>query len=35
LEPERRRQARKTLQRIAEASPLSADVVEIVGKMLE
>ncbi len=35
LEPERRRQAKKTLQRIAEAEPLSHDVQEIVGKMLE
>ena len=35
LEPERRRHARKTLQRIAAARPLSHDVVEIVGKMLE
>ena len=35
LEPERRRQAKKTLQRIAEAKPLSHDVHEIVGKMLE
>ncbi|MBO0741174.1 MAG: aminopeptidase N [Hyphomicrobiaceae bacterium] len=35
LEPERRRNARKALQRIAQARPLSTDVVEIVGKMLE
>jgi len=35
LEPERRRHARKTLQRIAGVHPLSHDVVEIVGKMLE
>ena len=35
LEPERRRQAKKTLQRIAAAKPLSHDVLEIVGKMLE
>jgi aminopeptidase N len=35
LEPERRRNARKTLQRIAQARTLSTDVVEIVGKMLE
>jgi aminopeptidase N len=35
LEPERRRMARKAMQRIAKAKPLSHDVVEIVGKMLE
>jgi aminopeptidase N len=35
LEPERRRNARKILQGIAQARPLSTDVVEIVGKMLE
>jgi len=35
LEPERRRHARKALQRVAQARPLSTDVVEIVGKMLE
>ena len=35
LEAERRRQAKKTLQRIATAKPLSHDVQEIVGKMLE
>jgi len=35
LEPERRRMAKKTLQRIAAAKPLSPDVLEIVGKMLE
>ena len=35
LEAERRRQAKKTLQRIAAATPLSHDVQEIVGKMLE
>jgi aminopeptidase N len=35
LEVERRRQAKKTLQRIARAKPLSHDVQEIVGKMLE
>jgi len=35
LEPERRRNAKKALQRIAHARPLSTDVVEIVGKMLE
>ena len=35
LEAERRRQAKKTLQRIASAAPLSHDVQEIVGKMLE
>src|SRR5215831_7463541 len=35
LEPERRRNAKKTLQRIAQARPLSTDVTEIVGKMLE
>jgi aminopeptidase N len=35
LEPERRRNAKKALQHIAQARPLSTDVVEIVGKMLE
>ena len=35
LEAERRRQAKKALQRIAAATPLSHDVQEIVGKMLE
>jgi aminopeptidase N len=35
LEPERRRVAKKTLRRIAKAKPLSHDVLEIVGKMLE
>ena len=35
LEPERRRHARKALQRVAQARPLSTDVVEIAGKMLE
>jgi aminopeptidase N len=35
LEPERRRNAKKALQQIAQAQPLSTDVVEIVGKMLE
>jgi aminopeptidase N len=35
LEPGRRRLARKTLQRIARGKPLSHDVVEIVGRMLE
>ena len=35
LEPERRRQAKKTLQRVAKAKPLSHDVLEIVSKMLE
>jgi len=35
LEPERRRAAKKTLQRIAKAKPLSHDAVEIVSKMLE
>ena len=35
LEAERRRQAKKALQRIASATPLSHDVQEIVGKMLE
>ncbi len=35
LEAERRRLAKKTLQRIAKAKPLSPDVQEIVGKMLE
>jgi aminopeptidase N len=35
LETERRRLAKKTLQRIASATPLSHDVQEIVGKILE
>jgi aminopeptidase N len=35
LEPERRRVAKRTLQRIAKAKPLSHDVIEIVSKMLE
>jgi len=35
LEPGRRRAARKTLQRVAKAKPLSHDVFEIVSKMLE
>ncbi len=35
LEPERRRLAKKTLQRVAGAKPLSHDAFEIVGKMLE
>ena len=35
LEPERRRVAKKTLQRIAKTKPLSRDVFEIVSKMLE
>jgi len=35
LEPQRRRAAKKTLGTIAKTKPLSADVVEIVGKMLE
>jgi aminopeptidase N len=35
LEPERRRNSKKTLQHIARARSLSTDVVEIVGKMLE
>ena len=35
LEPERRRLAKKTLGRIARTKPLSPDVLEIVGKMLE
>jgi aminopeptidase N len=35
LEPERRRVAKKTLRRVAKAKPLSHDVLEIVGKMLE
>jgi aminopeptidase N len=35
LEPERRRAAKKTLQRVAKAKPLSHDVFEIVSKMLE
>jgi len=35
LEPERRRAAKKTLQRIAKAKPLSHDAFEIVTKMLE
>jgi aminopeptidase N len=35
LEPGRCRAARRTLQRIARAKPLSRDALEIVGKMLE
>ena len=35
LEPQRRRVAKKTLQRIAKTKPLSHDVFEIVSKMLE
>jgi aminopeptidase N len=35
LEPGRRRLAKKTLQRIAKTKPLSHDVLEIVGRMLE
>jgi len=35
LEPQRRRLAKKTLGHIAKTKPLSPDVVEIVGKMLE
>jgi len=35
LEPQRRRLAKKTLGQIAKTKPLSPDVVEIVGKMLE
>ncbi len=35
LEPERRRVAKRTLQRIAKSKPLSPDVFEIVSKMLE
>jgi aminopeptidase N len=35
LEPERRKVAKKTLQRIAKTKPLSADVFEIVSRMLE
>jgi aminopeptidase N len=35
LEPERRRLAKKALQRISKAKPLSHDVYEIVGRMLE
>ena len=35
LEPERRRVAKRTLQRIAKTKPLSHDVFEIVSKMLE
>ena len=35
LEPERRKVAKKTLQRIAKTKPLSHDVFEIVSKMLE
>jgi aminopeptidase N len=35
LEPQRRRLAKKTLARIARSKPLSPDVLEIVGKMLE
>jgi aminopeptidase N len=35
LETERRRHAKRTLQRIASTKPLSHDAQEIVGKMLE
>jgi aminopeptidase N len=35
LEPGRRRLAKKALQRIAKAKPLSHDVMEIVGRMIE
>jgi len=35
LEPERRKMAKKALQRVAKAKPLSHDVFEIVSKMLE
>jgi aminopeptidase N len=35
LEPQRRRLAKKTLGQIAKTKPLSPDVMEIVGKMLE
>jgi aminopeptidase N len=35
LEPDRRRAAKKTLQRVAKSKPLSHDVFEIVSKMLE
>ncbi len=35
LEPKRQQVARKTLQRVAKARPLSHDVTEIVSKMLE
>jgi aminopeptidase N len=35
LEPQRRRLAKRTLGTIAKTKPLSPDVVEIVGKMLE
>src|SRR5215813_4123508 len=35
LEPQRRRLAKKTLSGIAKTKPLSPDVLEIVGKMLE
>ena len=35
LEPERRKAAKKALQRVAKAKPLSHDVFEIVSKMLE
>ncbi|HEU0058530.1 MAG TPA: aminopeptidase N [Hyphomicrobiaceae bacterium] len=35
LEPQRRRLAKKTLGQIAKTKPLSPDVTEIVGKMLE
>ena len=35
LEPERRKGAKKALQRVAKAKPLSHDVFEIVSKMLE
>ncbi|MBX9592096.1 MAG: aminopeptidase N [Hyphomonadaceae bacterium] len=35
LEPQRRRVAKKTLQRVARSKPLSHDAFEIVSKMLE
>ena len=35
LEPERRKAAKKALQRVAKGKPLSHDVFEIVSKMLE
>ena len=35
LEPDRRKCARSTLQRVAKAKPLSRDVYEIVSKMLD
>jgi aminopeptidase N len=35
LEPKRQQVARRTLQRVAKARPLSHDVTEIVSKMLE